>query len=94
MSKFKVQIHSVLAEIASDVFVMRNLSDAQTFIIAFLDKKQIDCVMKKTIVAQVVGCKNIVMLQKYICNSLLRYEGLSVNAYDKKDVVVKKETEE
>ena len=76
--KVKVQIKSIFEQIAEKVFVMRNINDIKTFIKSFVEGKNINNVDKNIILNNVDKCKNVTAVQRYICNSLLKYEGMSV----------------
>jgi len=75
----KVQIKSIFEQIAEKVFVMKDVNAAKEFIIEFVNSKDIKEQDKKTIIANVNACKHMYKVQSYICNSLLKYEGMSVN---------------
>lgn len=77
--KTKVNIKSVFEQIAEQVFQMNNLNDAKVFTTEFINGKNIKEEDKKTILRQISEIKTIVKFQTYICNSLLKYEGMSVN---------------
>jgi hypothetical protein len=77
MSKFPIK--SVFEQIAKEVFVSTNVNTAKELINSFLREKNISEVDKKTILYNVSKCKSMYHLNKYICNSLLKFEGLSVN---------------
>jgi hypothetical protein len=77
--KTKVNIKSVFEQIAEQVFQMTNLNEAKTFTTEFINGKNIKEEDKKTILRQLDDIKTIVKFQTYICNSLLKYEGMSVN---------------
>ena len=77
MSKF--QIKSMFEQIATQVFTMKDVNAAKTFINEFVNGKDINDIDKKVILNNIKDIKNIVKLQTYICNSLLKYEGMSVN---------------
>jgi hypothetical protein len=77
--KAKVQIKSILEQIAKEVFVMRNISEIKTFIKSFVENKNINDIDKNIILTNVDQCTNAQMVQRYICNSLLKYEGMGVN---------------
>ena len=79
----KLQIKSIFEQIASQVFTMTNLTEAQNFIIDFVRSKDIKQEDKDAIIVNTIQSKSITRLQTYICNSLLKYEGMSVN----KDIV-------
>ena len=77
MSKF--QIKSIFEQIADQVFVMRNVNEAKHFITEFVEGKGINDEDKKLILRNVSSIKTLDKVHNYICNSLLKYEGLSVN---------------
>ena len=77
MSKFPIK--SIFEQIAEQVFNMNNPTQAKQFITEFVNGKDINEIDKKTIIQNVNECKHMHKIQSYICNSLLRYEGLSVN---------------
>lgn len=74
----KVQIKSIFEQISERVFTMTNLVEAQNFIIDFVRSKDIKQEDKDTIVINTINSRNLTRLQTYICNSLLKYEGMSV----------------
>ena len=73
------QLQSIFHEISEEVFQIPRLDKAQSFIIDFVSTKNINNIDRNSILKNVTECKNIAKLQAYICNSLLQYEGLSVN---------------
>jgi hypothetical protein len=75
----KVQIKSIFEQIASEVFNMKDVNKAKQFVTEFVNNKKIKDEDKKVIVDNVNACKSISRIQIYICNSLLRYEGMSLN---------------
>ena len=75
----KVQIKSIFDQIASEVFNMKDVNKAKQFITEFVSNKNIKDEDKKVIIDNVSKCKYLYQIQSYICNSLLRYEGMSVN---------------
>jgi F0F1-type ATP synthase delta subunit len=75
----KVQIKSIFEQIASEVFNMKDVNKAKQFVTEFVNNKKIKDEDKKVIVDNVNACKSISRIQSYICNSLLRYEGMSLN---------------
>ena len=77
MSKF--QIKSIFEQIASEVFNMKDVNKAKQFITEFVNNKKIKDEDKTVIIDNVNKCKYLYQIQSYICNSLLRYEGMSVN---------------
>lgn len=81
MSKFKVQIKSIFEQISQQVFNMNNINDIKKYVVDFVNTKQIDDNDKQGIIKNINECKNVMAAQRYICNALLKYEGLSVNDY-------------
>jgi hypothetical protein len=77
--KAKVQIKSIFEQIAEKVFVMNNVSDIKSFVKSFVEEKSINNIDKNIILTNVDKCKNTQAVQRYICNSLLKYEGMSVS---------------
>jgi hypothetical protein len=77
MSKF--QIKSVLEQISTQVFTMNNVVSAKSYISGFLSETKINEVDKKGILYKVESCKSIGQLQSYLCNSLLKFEGMGLN---------------
>lgn len=77
--KAKVQIKSVFEQIAQQVFTMKDVNQAKLFITEFITSKGINGVDKNVIVNNVTKCSNINQIQRYVCNSLLQYEGMSVS---------------
>jgi F0F1-type ATP synthase delta subunit len=78
--KAKVQIKSILAEVAPQVFVMKQVNEAKTYITKFLSDRNIKEEDKKVILSNINKCNTIYSVHKYICNSLLMYEGHGVNS--------------
>ena len=75
----KVQIKSIFEQIASEVFNMKDVNKAKQFVTEFVNNKKIKDEDKKVIIDNVNACKSISRVQTYICNSLLKYEGMSLN---------------
>jgi hypothetical protein len=59
---------------------MTDATKAKTFIVEFVNEKNINDDDKKTILNNIENLKSIAQIQRYICNSLLQYEGLGVGA--------------
>ena len=75
----KVQIKSIFEQIASEVFNMKDVNKAKQFVTDFVNDKKIKDEDKTVIINNVNNCKSISRIQTYICNSLLRYEGMRLN---------------
>jgi hypothetical protein len=73
------QIKSVFEQIAAEVFTMRDVNKAKSFITEFITEKGINGVDKQVIINNVSQCKNMPAIQRYVCNSLLKYESLGVS---------------
>ena len=76
--KKKVQIKSIFEQISERVFQMNNLNEVKTFVIDFVNDKNINENDKQNIITQVQNAKSLTRFQTYICNSLLKYEGMGV----------------
>jgi hypothetical protein len=74
----KIQIKSVLEEIAPQIFQMRDLNEAKNTIKVFLEDKKIKDTDKQIILKNIDGSKNINSIHRYIANSLLKYEGIGI----------------
>lgn len=74
-----IKIKSVFEQIATQVFTMKDVNTAKTFISEFVNDKNINEIDKKLILNNIKDIKHMNKLQTYICNSLLKYEGMSVN---------------
>jgi hypothetical protein len=75
----KVQIKSVFEQIAQQVFTMKDVNQAKVYITEFITSKGINGVDKNIIVNNITKCSNINQIQRYVCNSLLQYEGMGVS---------------
>jgi hypothetical protein len=73
-----IKIKSIFEQIAAQVFTMKDVNTAKTFISEFVNGKDINEIDKKLILNNIKEIKHINKLQTYICNSLLKYEGMSV----------------
>jgi len=71
-------IKSIFEQISTQVFQMTDVVEAKTFITSFLEQKSIKEEDKKQILRNLQQIKNISRLNTYLCNSLLKYEGLGV----------------
>tara|TARA_R110002050_G_scaffold206254_1_gene341933 strand:- start:251 stop:475 length:225 start_codon:yes stop_codon:yes gene_type:complete len=71
-------ITSTLASIAQQVFVSTNVTEAKAIVISHIDSTRIKEADKDTIIKNLHGMKSLGRVQTYLCNSLLRYEGLGL----------------
>jgi len=76
MSKFKIE--SILVEVSEQVFACTNLNEGKNIIISLLERKNINMADKKIMLYTLSNIKSLSRLQIYVCNSLLKYEGLGV----------------
>jgi hypothetical protein len=85
INKFMSTVHlkSVLEQIAEQIFTMKDVKQAKNFITIFVSDKGINEKDKQNILNSVSKCKHLYLVQMYICNSLLKYEGLGMNNYNK-----------
>jgi len=74
-----LKIKSVFEQIAAEVFTMRDTNKAKSYIVEFITSKGINGIDKNVIVNNVNKCTNISAIQRYVCNSLLQYEGMGLN---------------
>jgi F0F1-type ATP synthase delta subunit len=77
------KIKSVLEQIAATVFTMTNVADAKNYINEFINSKDINDKDKASIVKAVAEIKSMIKLQTYLCNALLKYEGMGMNQVNK-----------
>jgi hypothetical protein len=78
-----INIKSVLEQIAATVFTMTNVADAKDYISEFINSKDINDKDKASIVRAVAEIKSMLKLQTYLCNALLKYEGMGMNKINK-----------
>ena len=79
----KPQIHSILEQISEQVFKMTNLEQAKKFVTEFVEGKGINEKDKQSILNETKNTKSLVAFQRYLCNALLKYEGLGMNKMNK-----------
>jgi F0F1-type ATP synthase delta subunit len=77
------KIKSVLEQIAATVFTMTNVTDAKEYINEFINSKDINDKDKASIIKAVAEIKSLIKLQTYLCNALLKYEGMGMNQINK-----------
>lgn len=89
----KFPIKSIFEQIASQIFTSTDtLINDKRYVISFVESKDINDKDKKTIIRNVNECGNKTRLQMYIANSLLKYEGLSVNNHGTEDFIENQES--
>jgi hypothetical protein len=83
MKKLKVPIKSIFEQISSKVFLMTSLAEAKSFVTEFVNSKDINEHDKFYILQEINNAKTLVKFQAYICNALLKYEGMGMNQINK-----------
>lgn len=81
-------IKSIFEQISSNVFGMKDLQVAKQYVVDFVTNKSINNEDKTRIIRAVNEAKTIVSFQRYICNALLKYEGLGVSQLPKETIIV------
>ena len=87
MKKQFTHIKSVFEQIASHVFTITDIKTAKQFTIEFIESKQINDSDKKSIVTALNNINSITSYHKYICNALLKYEGLGTSQLFKETTI-------
>tara|TARA_R110000868_G_scaffold147485_1_gene368984 strand:+ start:1617 stop:1853 length:237 start_codon:yes stop_codon:yes gene_type:complete len=72
---------STLATITTDVYAAKTAQEAKTIMINYLETTNVKD--KKKMIWDVSQLNNLTRVLTYFTNSLLRFEGLSVNTYTK-----------
>lgn len=70
-----------MENISTQVFQAATLSEAKEIVFARLAASKVNPDNKKIILDNTYNMTTLEDLQRYICNSMLRFEGLSVNRY-------------
>ena len=73
--------NSILNRITEKVFCADNLANAKIVFINEITNSKIDNIVKNKMLNEINNIKSLVKLQSYLCNALLRFEGLSINKY-------------
>lgn len=81
--KHNPHLKSIFAQISEKVFSMKSLDEAKQFVTSFVEGKDINENDKKSILKEVNDAKSLVRFQNYICNALLKFEGLGMNNFNK-----------
>ncbi len=74
-----MKIKSIFEQISTEVFQMNNLDEMKRFTIDFVESKKIKDEDRKRIVVDVIKLNSVNAFHRYICNSLLKYEGMSLS---------------
>lgn len=75
----KVNIKSTLEKIAGQVFTAKTADEAKQIIINHVSDSQVNDNDKNKMINDVNALKNLVAVQRYLANALLKYEGLGAN---------------
>lgn len=78
-----IAIKSIFEQISTTVFTMKNLNEAKEYVKTFVKDKDINEKDKQSILREVDNAKSLVKFQQYICNALLKYEGMGINKINK-----------
>jgi hypothetical protein len=74
-----MKLESTLTKIAEQVFGATSVEQAKTIALEFLSESKINEADRKKMIAEIETKKDLVKLQIYIANALLKFEGLSLN---------------
>jgi hypothetical protein len=77
----KVQIKSIFEQIANQVFKIKDVKEIKETIINFVNSKNINDIDKKGILRNIESLNSKAAIDRYICNALLKYEGLGYNRF-------------
>jgi hypothetical protein len=74
-----MNIQSTLTKIAEKVFTAKSCDDAKKIALDYLSESKINEEDRVKMIEEIQQKKELVKLQMYIANALLKFEGLSVN---------------
>jgi len=74
-----MKLESTLTKIAEQVFGATSVEQAKTIALDFLSESKINEADRKKMIAEIETKTDLVKLQIYIANALLKFEGLSLN---------------
>ena len=74
-----MNIQSTLTKIAEKVFTAKSCDDAKKITLDYLSESKINEEDRVKMIAEIEQKKDLVKLQMYIANALLKFEGLSIN---------------
>jgi 5,10-methylene-tetrahydrofolate dehydrogenase/methenyl tetrahydrofolate cyclohydrolase len=74
-----MKIKSIFEQIAEQVFQMKDVNEMKEFTKTFVESKKIADDDKQRILKNISEIKNVTGFHRYICNSLLMYEGMGMN---------------
>lgn len=73
-----MKFNSTLAQIAREVFSATTLTEGKLIVNNHIGGTKIKDTDKSTILSNVNSIKSLTKLQSYLCNSLLKFEGLGL----------------
>ena len=74
-----MNIQSTLTKIAEQVFTAKSCDEAKKIALDYLSESKINEEDRVKMIAEIEQKKDLVKLQIYIANALLKFEGLSLN---------------
>ena len=74
-----MNIQSTLTKIAEQVFTAKSCDEAKKIALDYLSESKINEEDRVKMIAEIEQKKDLVKLQTYIANALLKFEGLSAN---------------
>jgi hypothetical protein len=74
-----MNIKSTLTKIAEQVFTAKTCDDAKKIALDYLSESKINEEDRVKMIEEIQQKKDLVKLQMYIANALLKFEGLSIN---------------
>lgn len=77
----KVQIKSIFEQIAKEIFDLKDVKVVKETIINFVSDKNINEFDKKSILRNIESLNTKLAIDTYICNALLKYEGMGYNRF-------------
>ena len=74
-----MKIKSIFEQISEQVFQMKDVNEMKEFTKTFVESKKIKDEDKQRIIQNISEIKTSTAFHRYICNSLLMYEGMGMN---------------
>jgi proteasome assembly chaperone (PAC2) family protein len=93
LTNMKVNIKSTLEKIANQVFTAKSADEAKQIIVSHISDSQVNDIDKNKMITDVNALKNLVAVQRYLANALLKYEGLGTGNVNKTAKQAAAETE-
>lgn len=77
----KYPIKSILETISTKVFIMNDVDSAKKYCINEIEKHNIDSIEKTKMLNEIKSFTKLNKLSHYLCNALLKFEGLGMNNF-------------